>query len=729
MIMSLNNRSVTDMKRILPIATVISMALNYSDAQTPASGDFLETLVVEAEANRDDAPKVSLGRMDVPVLDDPRSVQALPVELLEQQGITDIQDAVKNVSGVTRSSSFTGLGENYILRGFVQQDVFKDGFRAGGVSNSGLVATGSTDLAGIRQVEILKGPAAILFGRGEPGGVVNYVTHKAEFTDAFSLGQAAGSYGFLRSTGSANWQAVPGKLALRLDASAESGDSFLNGVSGDRQFIAPAFTWAISEDTTLSFRGEYLNEQRNTDAGVPIVGGRVLPGIPYDNYLGEPSFTEYDNESFRGLLELDHRWNDEHATKLSLHGRKSSSEGAYFILFNFAGPSYDPLTGNISRSLAQPDFEDESFAARIDHTWETDISADVKNQLLIAAEYETESRDTFRTLSGHAPINVFNPVHTGYAPLPLLPFPGFPAFIDETSGTEADALSLLVMNRISFGEKFHLSLGGRIERFEGDNFLSYPPGTFPSSNIAPTEDTTFSPSVGLVYKPVDDISLYASYASSTNSFTNLGLVTASGGKLDAETARQFEIGAKAELLDGKLTASAAIFQIDKSDVAGTDPANPLFSINAGEERSRGFETDLRYEPIPGMAILANYALIDASIESDPTGATTGNTRYGVPRHSGGMFAVYEIQGGALEGLGFGCGMHASDKVEITNGNIGTLPGFLTTDALLYYSKDNWTARLNVNNLLDEEYHYSTGNALSAGRGNARTYMVSLKYDF
>ncbi|MFM2198785.1 MAG: hypothetical protein RLZZ505_2217 [Verrucomicrobiota bacterium] len=726
--MSLNNSSVTDMKRILPFATVISMTLNHSYAATPASGDFLETLVVESDTG-DDAPKVSLGRIDVPVLDDPRSVQVLPVELLEQQGITDIQDAVKNVSSVTRSSSFTGLGENYVLRGFVQQDLFKDGFRVGGVSNSGLVATSATDLAGIRQVEILKGPAAILFGRGEPGGVVNYVTNKAEFADAFSLEQAAGSHGFLRSTGSANWQAIPEKFALRLDASVESGGSFIDGVTGDRQFIAPAFTWAISEDTTLGFRGEYLNERRNTDAGVPIVGGRVLPGVPYHNYFGEPSFTEYDNESFRGLLELDHRWNEEHSTKLSLHGRKSSSEGAYFILFSFAGPAFDPVTGNIARSLAQPDFKDESLTARIDHIWEADINASVKNQLLVSAEYETENRDTFRQLSGHAPINVFNPIHTGYAPLPLLPFPGFPAFIDETSGTEADALSLLVMDRISFGEKFHLSLGGRIERFEGDNFFNYPPGTFPSSNGPPTKETTFNPSVGLVYKPVEDVSIYTSYASSTNSFSNLGSITATGDTLDAENARQFEIGAKAELLDGRLTASAAIFQIDKSDVAGTDPANPLFSINAGEERSRGFETDLRYVPVSGLNLLANYAFIDASIQSDPTGATTGNRRYGVPRHSGGIFAVYEIQSGPLEGLGFGGGMHASDEVEITNGNIGTLPGFFTADALLYYSKDNWTARLNVSNLLDEEYYYTSGDGATVGRGDARTYTVSLKYEF
>jgi iron complex outermembrane recepter protein len=696
--------------------------------EKPRPGDFLERLVVEAEEEKQDAP-ITLDRMEVPVLDDPRSVQTLSSELIELQGVRDIQEAVKNVSGVTRSSSFVGFGENYILRGFVQQDLFKDGFRAGGVSNSNLVTVGTTDIAGVSQVEILKGPAAILFGRGEPGGVVNYVTNKAEFVNEFSIEQQAGSHGFLRSVGSMNWEANPGKFALRLDGSLESGGSFLYGVSGERQFIAPAFTWAIGEDTTLTFRSEYLNETRNTDPGVPIVGGRILPGIPYGNYLGEPSFTEYDNESFRGLMELDHRWNDEHRSKLSLHGRKGSSEGAYFILFNFAGPTYDPTTGNISRSLAQSNFEDENLAARIDHVWETDLAPDVRNQLLVSAEYETETRDNFRNLSGHAPINVFNPVYTVYSPTPLLPFPGFPLLLGETSGTEADALSLLVMDRISFGEKVHLSFGGRIERFKGETFTSYPPGSFPSSNRPATEETTFNPSAGIVYKPMQDLSIYASYASSTNSFTNLRRITATGDKLDAETACQFEIGTKMELLDGNLVASAAVFQIEKSDVAGTDPANPLFSINAGEERSRGIEADLRYEPIAGLNILANYAFIDASIESDPTGVTTGNRRYGVPRHSGGLFAVYEMQDGPAKGLGIGGGVYASDKVEISNGNIGTLPGFHTVDALIYYKKDDWTARLNVNNLFDEEYYYSTGNAQAAGRGTARTFVASLKYEF
>lgn len=727
--------------------------LSRSAADSLGSGMLSEVVVTAREDRSYFAPTAPTStRLAEPILDTPRSVQVVTRQIIEDRAINDPQEAVQSFGGAVRSASFTGTGENFLVRGFQQQDLLKDGFRAGANSNTGLVATGPTDIANIERIELLKGPSAILYGRGEPGGVVSYITRTPAFENRFSLEQQVGSYDFHRTELAANWNAVPGKVALRLDAAYDRSESFIDFVESERYFAAPSFLWKIGPDTTLTFRGEYTHDQRSSNPGVPYVNGEVLPGVAYHRYYGEPGFTEFTNETWRGLLELEHRWSENARTKLSLHGRHAESEGPYFILFNFAGPSVDPLTGDISRGVAITDFTDENVTIRLDQSFDWTIYGGggsnvtdkdgktasstggftIKNQLLLSAEFERETRDTSRLLGAQAPINAFNPRYSGYAPLPLLPFPGFPLRFNEKSDVEANAYSLLLLDRLSFGETVYLSLGGRVEWFDAAQDFTYPATVpFPSSTNN-QDEVTFNPSVGLVVKPARNVSLYASYAESSSSFQNIGRVTANGDALDPERAHQYEIGVKAELFDQRLIASAAAFQIEKTDVAGTDPANPLFSINAGEERSRGFELSLAGEPLPGWRILANYAYVDARVTDDPLNVNTGHRRFGVPENSGGLFTTYEIQDGPLKGLGFGGGAYFSDRVETSNANTGKLSGWVTADAVLYYRRDGFRVQLNVKNLTDEEYYYTynvSGDGATVLPGNARTVVLSAKFEF
>ena len=378
-------------------------------------------------------------------------------------------------------------------------------------------------------------------------------------------------------------------------------------------------------------RGEYANDDHSTSLGFPVIDGRVLDA-PYDRYFGEPGFSEIESDTWRGLATLDHRWNEHHASALSLHGVQSESEGGNILLFNFAGPVQDPVTGAIARIAEDVDFRTKYFTARFDHTWDSTIYGGapsaatgreagwglpaVDNRLLFSLELDRQTVDGSRTLSGHSPLDPFDPVYTGYAPEPLIP--GFPTQFFDDSSVEADATSILLLDRLSFGKRVILSFGGRYEWFDASSKLAFsPPGLpFPGSDDDLDEET-FNPSVGLVVKPLANLSPYGNYAESTFSFQNIGLTTITGDALDEERSRQFEIGAKAELLDGRFFASTALFQIDKSDVAGTDPTNPFFSVNRGKERSRGIEFDIAGEPLPGWRLTANYAYIDARITDDP----------------------------------------------------------------------------------------------------------------
>jgi iron complex outermembrane receptor protein len=188
------------------------------------------------------------------ILDIPRNVQVVPRQLIDDRAIDDPQEAIQNVSAVMRGGSALGEGEAFTIRGFHQQDIFKDGFRDGEAISFGLNATGPTDVSNLDRIEVLKGPAAILFGRGEHGGVVNYITRTPYFGNGFSLDQGFGSYDFYRTSLDANWQLVPDKSAVRLDAAYENSDSFRDFVHGERYFFAPALLCRIDDKNTLTLR-------------------------------------------------------------------------------------------------------------------------------------------------------------------------------------------------------------------------------------------------------------------------------------------------------------------------------------------------------------------------------------------------------------------------------------------------------------------------------------------
>lgn len=675
---------------------------------------------------------VASTRLETPVLDTPMSVSTVPRELIDTQLVNDPQDALDFVSGAVRAASYLGVGEAFILRGFEQEDLMKDGFRAGTVSNGLFSPSGPTDMVNIERIEVLKGPTAILYGRGEPGGLVNYVTAQPGFRNSFEVRQQFGEYDTYRTDLHADWNAVPGTLGLRLDASYTNNESFIDHVEGDRVFVAPSLLWQLGAATTLSARAEYANGTNAAEPGMPLAGGRPLADVPYDRYFGEPGETELDHESLRGVATLDHRWNDTHRTKLSLHGNTAETQGAYFILFNFAGPFIDPA-GNVARSLAVPTFEGDNLTVRLEHTVDAELFAGtqwaVDNRFLAAYEYEQEDKTNNRLLSAHTPLNAFDPVYTGLMPSPLFPFPGFPLRIDENHEIDASAHSLLLLDRIGWRDRIYVSFGGRFEWFEADQTFTYTPGTLPNS--ANEQDPyTFNPTVGVVFKPSDPVSLYFSYTEAQSSFQNVGRATLSGAALDPEQSTQYETGIKAELFDRRLHATFAAFHIEKTDVAGTDPTNPLFSVNAGSERSQGFETELTGHFLPGWLLHANYAFTDVRVTADPTGVTTGNRRYGVPEHSGTVYTTYAFQRGTLRGFGLGAGVFGATRTEINNGNAGGLAGYVEMDVLAWYERGPWRLQLNAKNVLDKEHYFANGATLQAAtRAPSRTVLGSIRYTF
>ncbi len=738
----------------------VAGAVSLAHAQDMVRGpDGSTRVVVTGQLPEVELPAVEAStatRIPARILDTDRSVSVVNRQTIEDRQINDPQEAVQQVAGAVRAGADNGYGEDFLIRGFQQQDLFKDGFRAGQNDSTNNAATGPTDVINLERIEVLKGPAAILYGRGEPGGIVNYVTRLPYFDNGFSVKQQFGSYDFFRSELDANWQPVKQTLALRLDAAYEHSGSYVDFVHSERYLVAPSLLWQPRPDTTLTFRGEYSHDYRLPLPGLPYYNGAVVPNLRYGAYLGEPDFATFTTNNYRGLLTLEHRWSENSVTTLSAHGRYATDDGGYvFIAATGADPGFDPVTRRVGRYADAITYDDRNYDVRLDQlfTWTLHQGRDpaptpagkdgddagkdrkavaagltrgsfptVKNQLLLTAEFERQTSSNDRTYNALASLSVDQPRYTGYAPIDG---PGFRLFDD----VSASSYSLLLLDRLSVGDTAYLSFGGRVEQFNATNITTYAANLGRPRFRQDTDQLTFNPSAGLVVKPTRATSLYASYAESTNSFTNLTAITRDGSTIDPEHARAYEVGAKAELLGTKLLATAAIFQITKDNAAASDPADPNFAVNAGEQRSRGFEFELNGQPVPGWRLSLNYAYTDAHIISAPDGANVGNRFYGVPYNSGGFFTTYEVQAGPLKGLGGGGGVYFVDKVQLNNNNTGQLSGYALTDLVAFYRRGPFSVQFNVKNAFDNEYYGTSNQFYYVLPGNPRTFVgsVALKY--
>jgi iron complex outermembrane receptor protein len=242
-------------------------------------------------------------------------------------------------------------------------------------------------------------------------------------------------------------------------------------------------------------------------------------------------------------------------------------------------------------------------------------------------------------------------------------------------------------------------------------------------------DNAWSPRVGIVYQPIQALSLYASY---TQSFAPSFAASrnADGSTFDPETGQQFEVGIKADLSD-RLSLTLAAFDLKRQNLSTPDPTNPIFSLQVGEQTSRGIELNLAGQLLPGWNVTASYTYLDAFVSQDNS-TPVGNRLPDVPENQFGLWTTYEIQAGNLKGLGFGLGLFYVGERQRDLDNTYTLPSYFRTDAALYYRRENWRVQLNIENLFDVEYfrsgNYSfVGSGVNPGKPFAVSGTISIEF--
>ncbi|MEM0979158.1 MAG: TonB-dependent siderophore receptor [Cyanobacteria bacterium P01_H01_bin.58] len=679
-----------------PIADITTVGQTLQLSITPGNlpapiveEDALRVVVAEEELSPYVIPNATTGtRTDTPLRDVPQSIQVIPQAVLEDQQVLRFNDALRNISGVTTSQN-DPREPTFTIRGFNFVSTLRDGFRLsfGGAGNIGV-----QELANVEQIEVLKGPASVLYGPAEPGGVINFVSEQPTRNPVYDLSLRVGNRGLVEpSLDFSGPLTEDGRVLYRLNALYRNEESFRDFDEDiERFFVNPVVSVALGDRTDLRLEFEYYEEDRPGDFGLIAFGDGVLD-VPFDQSLGEPGDIT-KTTSLRTNYQFEHRFSDNWKIRNAFQYYRFDSEVIAalpaFLAF------FDETTGILPRNFVKFDEPNDTFELQTNVVGEFSTGA-VNHTLLFGVDFfrREEAAVTLLDFTPN-PLDVFNPV---FGQVPLPDFDALPVFFD--SDTQTDLLGVYLQDQIEILDNLKLTAGLRFETFEQE-VVNGPSFFFPGGSTSTQTGEAFTPRIGLVYQPVEPVSLFANF---TRSFFPNTATTTSGEFLEPLRGEQFEVGVKAELLEGRLSAGLALFNINLENVATPDPNFPLQgSVASGKQRSRGVELDLIGEILPGWNVVANYALIDTEVIESNSGQE-GNRLVSVPKNNFNLWTTYEIQEGAMEGLGFGLGINFVGRRFGDLDNSFELDSYVLTNAVVFYQRNNLRIGINARNLFDVDY--------------------------
>ncbi|MBD2454556.1 TonB-dependent siderophore receptor [Nostoc sp. FACHB-87] len=674
------------------IFAVVSTTTATQPPQTPqeeptAQQDEPIELVVTGEQDQYFTPNATTAtRTDTPILKIPQSIQVIPRQVLEEQQVTRLEEALQNSSSVVYNGTDTSSDLNYSIRGFDQAPVLQNGFRQYDFAEI-------PEVANIERIEVLKGPASILYGEIQPGGLINVVTKQPLSEPFYQTELQFGSDGLIRPQIDISGPLTDDKrLLYRLNAVYSRRDGFRDFDQEFQQFfIAPTLTWEISDRTNLAFDLQVSNREQPWDSGKVAFGDGVI-NTPRDRIFNEPD--DFLRRDFLSLnLSVDHKFSDNWSIRNAFRFTDSTVFSDKLSIFL----GFDETTGELQRIFALDDFNSRNYALQTNVIGKF-TTGGLKHTLLFGADLSRTNTSRFASANFTSfPINVFNPSYG-------VNRPEFDTLLFDRN-SEIDRLGIYLQDQIEIFEQLNLLLGLRYETVAQRN--QNVPALFYPGGDTTQNDSAWTPRIGVVYQPIPNVSFYGSYSRSFNpSVDDIG---ADGNPLEAERGEGFEVGVKTELLGGNLLATLAYFDVTKQNVATEDPNFPGLgiSIATGEQRSQGVEFDLTGKILPGWNIIASYSYTDAKVTQDNT-IPVGNRLIGIPQHQASLWTTYEIQSGRLQGLGGGIGINYVGERQGDLNNSFTLDSYFLTNAALFYRRDNWKFALNFRNLFDVEYTNSRG---------------------
>ncbi|HEX7852280.1 MAG TPA: TonB-dependent receptor [Sphingobium sp.] len=683
---------------------------------------------------------------DFPVQDIPQNVQSLSGSVLKNLGVTRLDGALDLVSGVSHMNNFGGLWDAYSFRGFAgDANNVPSGFLVNGFAARGF--SGPRDASSVERIDVLKGPTSALFGRGEPGGTVNIVTRKPEFTRKGSVQIQGGSWNNYRIDADFT-SPVTDNFAIRVNGAYENAESYRDTVHTKKIFLTPSMLWKISDKTSISYELEFASQKIPFDRGIPIYNND-FSRIPPSRYLGEPSDAPVKLDTLGHQVQLQHDFNDHWSLLVGGAYRTTHLIGIQEVAELVASRQpflVGPTAGTIlSRQRRFTDAKTENIIGRAEITGHFDV-AGMANTLVVGIDYDyfkfinyqTRSRPPIgaatadfsnpATMALYNAINVFNPVYGAY------PAPNANANFVYNRWEKDFSWGSYFYDQIDLTPWLKIRAGGRFDNFRQHYTTYQANGTANVPSIYQNVNR-FSPQGGIVVQPTETLSFYGSYGKGFRPNNGADFYNQT---FKPETSESYEVGAKFLSANKKISATLAFYTMSKTNILTSDP-NPDhagFVIAVGGARSKGIEFDVNAKLPYGFNLIASYAYTDAywtSNLSDPDfqkPILAGDPLIGVSKNSGNALLTKDFTIGDGRKATIGGGVQYIDKrLGETAANYYLPSATLVRVIGSVDLTDKLRVSGNVDNLFNIRWFANSYSALWTYPGSPRSFSIRANYRF
>ncbi|WAF67514.1 TonB-dependent siderophore receptor [Aeromonas dhakensis] len=672
--------------------TLLSVALLALSAGAHAED---ETMTVVGKRSQHEEVATAT-RTNTPAKLVPQAIDSVKASELTAFGQPTLSEALTGIPGVNASGDTRFDGVN--IRGFsASNDFYLDGFRDD--------MQYTRDLGNTERVEVLKGPAAVLYGRGSTGGIVNRVSKKPQKGLESSVSAQVGSFDRRRLAADLNGEAGE-QVQVRLNLAQEDKDSFRNGVTSKRTLLAPSVNWEINDKLNWLLQYERNEHDRTPDRGIPGVNGRPAD-VPKEYVYSDTrrDFIDDVAQSTRSRLSWD--INDQWQLRQQLGYTSLDSQFDNTYVTSVKGDK-------VTRARWQQDLKANSLISNTEVEGQLQTGP-VEHRLLVGFEQNWQER-TPKLYQNATEI----PAGNLYDPGSLPTYDGAMK-LSSDANHKVRGYGLYVQDQLSLGD-WHLLAGLRRDDFTVTSRRN-------DLNKEETVSvTSLSPRLGLVWNPIEEHAFYASYS---KTFTPVGgeLIGITPGdknnNLDPQHTRLYEGGVKSDWLDGRLATTLSLYRLEMYNKRSKDPLDPTKVILTGLQRTEGIELSARAQLTDEIYLRGGIAIQDAEqVKADAD--LQGKRPMNVSRQNGELFAGYQS---GKQGWFGETGVTAVGDRFADNANTTTLPGYARFDARAGYRWQQWEAQLSVENLTDHDYFVSATSASQIMPGTPRQLHLSAAYRF
>lgn len=693
------------MKYSLCLLSSVGLLSNVAFAEDQPTQLPTITLTAQAEKNLKqelgEASTATKGMMELK--DVPQIVNVVPKQILREQNVTSMQGALQNVAGLSFSVG-DGQRDQVTIRGFSAiLDNYVDGIRDD--------AMYYRDMSNVERIEVLKGPASVLYGRGSAGGLINKINKKPLDEALYEVGLIGSSLGQRRAEVDLN-QAINDQVQVRFTGALEDSDGYRDQAFLKRQAVAPSLQWKISDQTKLILQADYLHDDRLGDQGFPTdpITGKPVKTDPKTFYgaANAKDVGNVDTEVSSQTISLEHEFNDNLKYRGAVRHYQYSLDREYST---DSHPKDDLSKIKLTQNKRLRDEDGVYVQQELTSLFNTGT---VKHNVLIGAEYSHQNKDEILWQGKSTTTDLYHPQLEYWAPIDTASTKA-----KNNNSNEYKNFGLYFQDLVSLNDQVKVLMGLRYDD------LSQHRNDLNKNQIVDRTDHTWSPRVGVVYQPVNALSLYASYNQSFQPLADAFTVYNNSADLKPTETQNLEVGAKWDINDN-LNVTMAVFEMTQSNITNKDPNDDNLGVIIGEQRTQGVELSLTGQLTEQLSVLAGYSYMNGKIENSTQGFN-GNHSALTPNNTANLWLKYQLNDHWYAAIG---GRGESSRFSAPD-NLNVLPGYAVLNAAVGYQSEHYDVNFNINNLLDREYFVSghSGANDSNMMGDPLNVQMALRYRF